>query len=95
MLSKKKLLMVDLAVSQAVSGMFAMFCNDKYRGESFKWSRFADIAVRHVLLDVELNILTNTPKRYHKQTLDYAERMTRYTAAHLATSAGYDKEDIS
>jgi len=75
--------------------MFAMFCNDKYRGENFKWGGFADIAVHHALLDIELNILVNTPKRYHKQTLDYAERVTRYTATHLVTSAGYDKEDIS
>ena len=70
-----------------VSDMFAMFLNDKMRGDKFTWDKFPDMAARICALQVALNV-KNAKKDEEKYEIK-AEEYGREIATHLIKTAGF------
>jgi len=70
-----------------VSGMFAMFLNDKMRGGRFTWDKFPDMMATSCAIQVALNV-----KHAKKDEAEYeakAEEYGREIATHLIKRAGF------
>lgn len=82
-ISNKKINRIELIASQLVLHFSAVFLNPKYRGPSFKWSKFESHVQRHgeqyfheCSNDIEKQFLINTISSYSKEFLETSGLLT-------------------
>ena len=75
MISDKKRLEVANVCYANVSSMFAMFCNDAYRGPNFKWANFCDMMVREADLWMMIHNVRGNKDEIHDLARQYAHEI--------------------
>ena len=82
--SKKRLEVANVCYAN-VSGMFATFCNSKYRGPNFKWSNFSEMMVRDSETWMHIHNVRGSKQEINALAKEFAKEI----ADHLISEAGY------
>ena len=89
MLREKKRLEIENICYANVSGMFAVFCNEQYRGCKFEWSNFPDMMER----EADLWMITYNVCGSNRELINStAKQFAREIATKLVRQSEFVKE---
>lgn len=91
MLSEKVQMKISLVVAAVVTTHFSMMCNPRYRGKSFEWSKFKDMAVGRVRS--ELFIYFREKSKITDEMLDFAQRECEFICDKMLQNSGFLEEN--
>jgi len=85
-MTKTQILKLDIFCYVTVSGLFAMFQNEKYRGPIFSWDSFPKMASSHC--ESSVLVLHPVPKKQHAEAKAYVAKIAHEIAAYLVYRMG-------
>lgn len=77
---------ISLICYATVSHMFAEFCNDKFRGQNFKWEKFPEIMAIQCEMQV---ILVNLKGKNNEAIKEHAKNTGKEIAQDMIKLAGF------
>ena len=78
---------IDVCAYATVSTMFAAFCNPKFRGPNFQCTKFTELMVERVPMQIHLSI--KVPKYKQKLYEEYAEQSAKAISESLLRESGF------
>lgn len=89
MISAKNMDRVSVICHATVANMFAMFCNEKYRGGNFTWDKFPKMMAGQCRDQV---FMANIRGRVQEDVFEYAEKTGFDIAKRMIETAGFKNE---
>jgi hypothetical protein len=89
MISAKNMDRVSLVCHATVANMFAMFCNEKYRGENFTWDKFPKMMAGQCRSQV---FMADIRGKNQNEVFEHAEKTGFDIAKHMVETAGFKNE---
>lgn len=89
MISNKNMDKVSLLCHATVSNMFALFCNEKFRGEKFAWNNFPKMMASQCKDQV---FLADIKGKNQQEIFEHAEKIGFEIANRMVKTAGFINE---